>query len=93
MEHLTLLTLLIFAAPFGWGETRPDQGQAEFSPAIQISAMQDLPSVVRRAGKEGYVRINFVVNQSGRVSDIWVLDHTDVFFVKEMKHATLVYLM
>ena len=85
MKHLTLLTLLVFPAPFGWGEARPDQEHAEFSPAIQISAMQDLPSVVRRAGKEGYVKINFVVNQSGRVSDIWVIDHTDEFFVKEMQ--------
>ena len=85
MKHLTLLTLLGFAASFGWGEGRSDQEHPEFSPAIHRSAMQDLPSVVRRAGKEGYVKINFVINQSGRASDIWVLDYTDDFFVKEMQ--------
>lgn len=66
-------------------EAQPDQAHYEFSAAIAQSTLQDLPSVARRAGKEGYVKINFVISATGSAHDIWVLDHTDSFFVKEMQ--------
>jgi len=79
MKHLTLLTLLILSAPFGWGEPPEiDDGQVEvevYSPPVPIKKTSPrYPHKALSRGVEGWVDLHYMVDPEGNTYDIEIVD-------------------
>ncbi len=71
MNHLTLLTLLVFAAPFGWGDpSQVDDGEVDvavYSPPVLLKeADPTYPSKGLSRGVEGSVTMHYMVDPHGK---------------------------
>ncbi len=79
MKHLTLLTLLVFAAPFGWGNSQSaNEKQVDvsvYSPPIPLKkANPRYPRSAAARGIEGWVQLHYMVDPSGNTYDIEIVD-------------------
>ena len=79
MKHLTLLTLLVFAAPFGWGNpSQADDDEVEvavYSPPVPFEkANPRYPRKALSRGVEGWVTMHYMVDPTGKTYDIEIVD-------------------
>jgi len=79
MKHLSLLTLLIFAAPLGWGDSqsaseKPVDVSAYSPPVITKTVNAKYPARARAHGIEGWVQLHYMVDPSGNTYDIEIVD-------------------
>ena len=81
MKDLTLLTLLVFAAPFGWGDpSQVDDSEVDvavYSPPVLLKGAD--PSYPRSAlsrGVEGWVTMHYMVDPQGKTYDIEIVGGT-----------------
>ena len=81
MKHLTLLTLLVFAAPFGWGDpSQVDDSEVDvavYSPPVLLKgANPKYPSKALSRGVEGSVTMHYMVDPQGKTYDIEIVGGT-----------------
>ena len=79
MKQLTLLMLLILAAPFGWGDAQPaNEKQVDvsvYSPPVPTKKINPkYPARARARGIEGWVQLHYMVDPSGNTYDIEIVD-------------------
>ena len=79
MKYLSLLTLLIFAAPLGWGDSQSaNEKQVDvsvYSPPVPTKKVNPkYPARARARGIEGWVQLHYMVDPSGNTYDIEIVD-------------------
>jgi len=79
MKHLTLLTLLVLAAPLGWGDSQSaNEKQVDvsvYSPPVPTKKINPkYPARARARGIEGWVQLHYMVDPSGNTYDIEIVD-------------------
>tara|TARA_A100001015_G_C14921870_1_gene684661 strand:- start:175 stop:1215 length:1041 start_codon:yes stop_codon:yes gene_type:complete len=79
MKHLTLLTLLLLAASFGWGNpSQDDDGEVDvavYSPPVPFEkANPRYPRKALSRGVEGWVTMHYMVDPTGKTYDIEIVD-------------------
>ena len=79
MKHLTLLTLLVFAAPLGWSDSQSaNEKQVDvsvYSPPVPTKKVNPkYPARARARGIEGWVQLHYMVDPSGNTYDIEIVD-------------------